>query len=351
MKLALVWLMIVAQTKMVSICVRPWTDLSYPLEVIYNLILVYLLGGGHPFLYTGCCFEDLPQSGYTKDFTLIGPQDSNDQAKYMASTAPYFVPATAPDGSYPVVWYQRNPLEEFDLIYFETAAITNASEYVHGTKKFYMDVYRQSTTTGGDVGMDQCTRILLQLDALDLASTAEFPTGRHSRYVAFATTSDSWERLDFVFLDQPDPSVEDTNVTAMVLFLDPGALGNDDTYFVRNLDSAVMNGCSSSMASSNSSCEETTPKSCRAFFPGETGGNEVCSDGGDNDLDGMVDCIDPECMLESICGTTISQSYASAVNRMQNDKQPTSSASIAGQVITGGLLVLAMLWSIAIPFW
>jgi hypothetical protein len=327
-------------TSVDGIVVSPW-------KYFHNLILVTLMmGGGHSFS-TGCCFEDLPRSGYAKDFTLMGPQDGNDQAKYLASTAPYFVPATAPDGSYPVVWYQRNPLEEFDLIYFQTLAIANASEYVEGTNKFYMDVYRRST---GDVGIDQCTRIILQLDALDLASSAEFPTGRHSRYVAFATTSDSWERLDFVFLDRLDQSVDDTSVTALVLFFDPGALGNDDTFFFRNLDSAVI-GCMAS--NSSSSCEETTPKSCRAFFPGESGGDEVCSDGGDNDSDGMVDCIDTECMLEPICGSTISRSYASAINLMRDDQQQKSSASSsAGQAITGGgLFVLAMMmWWIAIPF-
>jgi hypothetical protein len=106
-------------------------------------------------------------------------------------------------------------------------------------------------------------------------------------------------------------------------------------------------------SNSSSSCEETTPKSCRAFFPGESGGDEVCSDGGDNDSDGMVDCIDTECMLEPICGSTISRSYASAINLMRDDQQQKSSASSsAGQAITGGgLFVLAMMmWWIAIPF-
>ena len=274
---------------------------------------------------------------------MIGPDSDNDQATYMVSTAAYVVPATAPDDSFPVISYQRNPSEEFDLIYYETSAISNAREFVDGTRKFYMDVYRTSTS-------ESCTRVLLQLDSTPLSVTAPaFPMGRHSRYVAFVTTSDTWERLEFVFLDQPDITVDDTSVTALALFFDPGALGNDDSFFFRNLDSAES-GCTSS-----SGCEEVIPKSCPAFFSGEGGSNEICSDGEDNDFDGLVDCTDTDCMLESICGATISRSYGNASYMLEAEgtqsksSAPSTQATI-GRGATGVMVAIATGWLLGVQF-
>jgi len=220
------------------------------------------------FRYIVCCFESVPKSGYTKDFTLIGSKDGIDQATYMASTSSYVVEGGAPDSSFPVIAYKRSSTEEFDLIYYDTTAITNANEYVTGKRKFYMDVFRSSTSRD----FERCTRVLLQLDS---TTTEEFPIGRHSRYVAFMTESNVWERLDFVFLDQPDVSVDDSTITALVLFFNPGVTGddNDDTYFFRNVDSAA-NGCymdgsdggEGISRTSSSECERMVPKSCPAFF-------------------------------------------------------------------------------------
>ena len=299
-----------------------------------HVLLVFLSHG----IPTGCCFEVLPVSGYEKDFTLIGPDGDNDQATYMVSTAPYVVPATAPDDSFPVISYQRNPSEEFDLIYYETSAISNAREYVDGTRKFYMDVYRTGTS-------DSCTRVLLQLDSTPLTDTAPaFPIGRHSRYVAFVTISDAWERVEFVFLDQPDFSVDDAGVTAVALFFDPGSLGNDDSFFFRNLDSAES-GCTSS-----SGCEEMIPKSCPAFFSGEGGSDEICSDGEDNDLDGLVDCADTDCMLEPTCGTTISRSYGSASFLLESPSKKSKSSALI-PATRSVMLAIATVWIVGFQFW
>jgi len=293
------------------------------------------------FRYIVCCFESVPKSGYTKDFTLIGSKDGIDQATYRASTSSYVVEGTAPDSSFPVIAYKRSSTEEFDLIYYDTTAITNANEYVTGKRKFYMDVFRSSTSRD----FERCTRVLLQLDS---TTTEEFPIGRHSRYVAFMTESNVWERLDFVFLDQPDVSVDDSTITALVLFFNPGVTGddNDDTYFFRNVDSAA-NGCymdgsdggEGISRTSSSECERMVPKSCPAFFSGESGSDEICSDGEDNDFDGLVDCMDTDCMLESICGNSISRSYASATFFETTDSggsntEKKSSSSVATLSIT-----------------
>lgn len=185
---------------------------------------------------------------------------------------------------------------------------------------------------------NECTQILLQLDSLPLAAADNFPTGRHSRFVAFTTVSNAWERVEFVYLDQPDATVDDASINAMVLFFDPSSL-RDDTYYFRNLDSAA-DGCNPTVES----CEDTSPKSCPAFFSGETG--DECSDEIDNDLDGKVDCEDSDCMLEGVCSTTISLSYANAQSLLRVQEVQTrnsaaaNSASISTTVLLVGLVIV-----------
>lgn len=258
-----------------------------------------------------CCFEEPPSSvGYEKEFTFVGPQAEGEEALYFASTSLYTVQGTGPDSSVSVVSYKRNPVEVFDLIYYKTEAITNTADYVSGNKKFFIDVYSQAS--------NQCTQILLQLDSLPMASDNPYPIGRHSRYVAFTTTTNAWERLEFTFVDQPDATVSDSIVNAIVLFFEPGTL-TDGSYFFRNLDSAVF-GCD--LTSNN--CEETDPKSCPAYYEGEDGS---CSDGIDNDYDGLVDCQDLECVSDSVCALTVSRSYASAKSMLRVEDEGAAGSS------------------------
>lgn len=247
------------------------------------------------FLY--CCFEKILEFGYEKDQTFVGPQVQGEVAVYEGSNSPYFVPATAPDGSSPVVAYDRGNTELYDLIYYLTDAITNASEYVSGDKKFFMDMYTTSNA---------CVQVLLQFDSLPMARENDYPVGRHSRYVAFTTKSNEWERLEFTFLDRPDQALGDDEVNALVLFFDVGTL-QAGKHFFRNLDSAKF-GCDPALSST---CEVTEPKSCPALFNGEA---ETCNDGTDNDNDGLIDCADTECMESPECVTTVTRSYASVEN-------------------------------------
>jgi hypothetical protein len=235
-------------------------------------------------LHLGCCFEDAPITSYSKEFTFVGSSDGNDNAEYLSSTSPYYMSASemGPTGSLPVISYERNASSVFDLIYFNTSAITNPNVYVNGSKKFYMDVYSSTPN---------CTQILLQLDSLPLANADNFPTGRHSRYIAFTTTSNEWERLEFSFLDQPDESITDVN--SMVLFFSPGTF-TEDTFYFRSLDSAI-GGCTY-INGTETTCEKYVPKACPALFDGEN-----CTDTIDNDGDGYVDCADSDCYLELVC--------------------------------------------------
>lgn len=240
-----------------------------------------------------CCFEAEAPGGlgnYKKEFTFVNSATSPElqKAEYFVSTSTYFNPGTSPDGIAPVISYVRDPNELYDMIYYKTAAITNANDYVSGDKKFYLDIYSTAPP---------CTQIIIQLDSLPLAQPDNYPTGRHSRYFAATTVQNAWERLQFDFLDRPDQDVGNDKVDAIALFFSPG-VERADPYYFQNFDSATI-GCTSD-------CEENSPKSCSALFEGETG---ACSDGIDNDSDGLTDCQDPECTTDPVCSSSVKVAY------------------------------------------
>ncbi len=255
-----------------------------------------------------CCFEaETPDGGseYEKEFTLIDSASGPDveQAEYFESTSTYFNPGTSPDGATPVISYVRDPNELYDMIYFKTAAITNANDYVSGEKKFYIDLYSTAPP---------CTQIILQLDSLPSALPDNYPTGRHSRYFAATTVQNAWERLEFDFLDRPDAALGDDVVDAFVLLFSPG-LDRADPYFFRNLDS-TKRGCTTD-------CEQHAPKSCSALFTGEAG---LCEDGIDNDNDGLTDCEDSECTADPACATAIQTAYANVESQVRAGEEASS---------------------------
>jgi len=223
---------------------------------------------------------------------FVEPQAANETAKYFFSTAPYFDPGTAPDGTHPVIAYKRDGTKIYDLIYYKTEVISNAADYTSGSKKFFMDMYS---------GANTCTQILIQLESLPKATDNQYPTGRHSRYVAFTTKVNEWERLEFSFLDQPDATVPDNMVNAIALFFNPGSLSNE-TYYFRNWDSASV-GCDPKLSTT---CEDHSPNSCFSFT-GETG---IC-----NNSDGTVNCAGLNCMKDPVCSTSVTQSYSAATQR------------------------------------
>ncbi|MCX2744139.1 family 16 glycosylhydrolase [Mangrovivirga sp. M17] len=122
--------------------------------------------------------------------------------------------------------YVRNSTETFDVLVYNVSNITNAAEYVNKDKKFYMDVY-----TEAPVGTD----ILIQLETPD-ATPTNYPSGRHSRYVATTSVQNQWERLYFTLLDRPDPAADDAGVGKMIILFNSNTQ-TGDTYYFDNLDS------------------------------------------------------------------------------------------------------------------
>lgn len=126
--------------------------------------------------------------------------------------------------------YTRNPAEQFDVLFYDVTVINDASQYATNQKKFKIDVL-----TAAPIGSE----ILLQLEDSGSATSTNFPTGRHSRYQAFTTVRDQWERLTFTFLDPPDPSTPDAGIDDIVLLFAPNSF-TGDVYYFDNFDSYVV---------------------------------------------------------------------------------------------------------------
>ncbi|MEL6853180.1 MAG: T9SS type A sorting domain-containing protein, partial [Bacteroidota bacterium] len=76
--------------------------------------------------------------------------------------------------------------------------------------------------------------VQITLEDTSTAEPANFPTGRHSVYLATTTQDSAWETLTFTFDNRPDAAVPDTIVTRIVLLFNPNT-NTDGTYFFDNL--------------------------------------------------------------------------------------------------------------------
>ncbi len=122
--------------------------------------------------------------------------------------------------------YTRNGNERFDLLVYDVTSISSAVPFLTGDQKFFMDVYTEAPSG---------TEILLQLET-NSAQGDNFPTGRHSRYVATVTKNNEWQRLEFSLLDRPDASASNSGIRKMILLFASNTF-TSDTYYFDNLDS------------------------------------------------------------------------------------------------------------------
>ena len=127
--------------------------------------------------------------------------------------------------------YARNGGEQYDVLVYSVPNLGDADAYADKTNKFYLDVY-----TAAPAGTD----IILQLET-PTATASNFPTGRHSRYVATVTEQNTWQRLAFAPLDRPDASAPGTDVSKAILLFASNSF-TADTYFYDNFDSYGSGG-------------------------------------------------------------------------------------------------------------
>lgn len=170
------------------------------------------------------------EPAYNYGFSFVN-FDATGQATYSRSDGTYSTVAnpspTGVNASALCGKYIRNSTVQYDYIQYNTAAITNAADYKTKAKKFYADVY-----TAAPVG----TPVLIQLENGSTATSTNYPTGRNSRYIAYTTKQNQWERLIFTLLDIPDPGTSDASVNRLLVLINSNSF-TGDTYYIDNLDS------------------------------------------------------------------------------------------------------------------
>ncbi len=123
-----------------------------------------------------------------------------------------------------VLEYVRNGAALYDVIAGNTTVIADAAGLIAGNNAFYLDVYMP-------VPSEQ--EILIQLEDSSQATPDNYPTGRHSKYVAHTEAVSGWQRLKFILEDRIDGGTTDTDVTDIVLLIAPNS-NNADTYYLDN---------------------------------------------------------------------------------------------------------------------
>ncbi|AXT53862.1 T9SS C-terminal target domain-containing protein [Aquimarina sp. BL5] len=123
--------------------------------------------------------------------------------------------------------YVRDNTELYDVLFFDTDFINDASAYVSEDKRFAMDVY-----TSAPVG----TVISWQLEASSLSTPNNYPSGRHSVYQATVKEQNNWHTLEFILTGTPDLIVSDAQIDTVVFLFDPNS-DSGDTFYIDNLRS------------------------------------------------------------------------------------------------------------------
>ncbi len=134
--------------------------------------------------------------------------------------------------------YVRNAAETFDVIVMN-AVMDNVTDYATGAKTITMDVW--SPAPGKTVQ--------ITLENSNLAQPDNYPTGRHSEYLATTTVGEQWETLTFTLAATPDGNVSPSILNQLVILFDPNS-NNGDTYYFDNLNGPEL---------ANPPCEGVTP--------------------------------------------------------------------------------------------
>lgn len=129
--------------------------------------------------------------------------------------------------------YTRNSSETYDVILLEPTAVMNdLSEYLSGSKKMTIMVKTDVSVT-----------VQITLENSILAQPANYPSGRHSVYLATTSGSGDWELLTFDLNQQPDASVANDNADRMVVLFDPGENTGDIYYLDEIMGPEFDNPC------------------------------------------------------------------------------------------------------------
>ncbi len=125
-----------------------------------------------------------------------------------------------------VLNYTRSATTQWDVIAADFN-LGDAGPLVSGEKAFVMDF---NNTDPALVGKE----ILIQLENNATATPDNYPGGRHSKYQAFIEHANGWQTLRFRIIDRPDSQTSDTQVTSLIILIDPNSF-NGDSYVIDNI--------------------------------------------------------------------------------------------------------------------
>lgn len=185
------------------------------MKKLYPLLLTLLVAGGLNAQTVWDNFEDSRKGTYGFISGSFIPYSQN----------------PAPGGSNSslvAASYTRNSAELFDVIILD-GQMADLSDYLSGAKQMSIDVW--SPAAG--------TTVQITLENSVLAEPANFPTGRHSVYLATTSVASQWETLTFSFDNQPDAAVANDNVDRIVLLFAPNT-NTGDNYFWDNLSAPEL---------------------------------------------------------------------------------------------------------------
>lgn len=168
-----------------------------------------------PALSQSAMLDDFEASSALNYTTVTGSFD-----QVSANPAPDGV-----NGSSVVGKYVRNSTQAYDLITATSNAVTDAGPYLRGEKAVYLDVY-----TSAPPG----TPMLVQFENNRVATASNYPSGRHSKYLAHTTSQSGWQRLKFVLEERIDGNTPDSAVNQLVMLFNPNTL-TGDTYYIDNV--------------------------------------------------------------------------------------------------------------------
>ena len=118
--------------------------------------------------------------------------------------------------------YIRNPSEQYDLLQIRPYdTFDNVADYVSGNKVITIDIWSSTPNTV----------VQIDLQNSSLVEPTNYPIGRHSRYIGFTSTTNSWETVSLIYQEQPDASVQDTEIDEFVLLFNPDSYDNITLYF------------------------------------------------------------------------------------------------------------------------
>jgi len=142
--------------------------------------------------------------------------------------------------------YVRNSNEQYDVIIYEEAVLSDAADYTSGELVLKMDV-----RTDAPVG----TTVEVQIGNVEAAGT--YPSGVHSNFTATTTVTNEWETLTFSYLSSPDPNGASysENLDRLVILFN-GNSWTDDTYYFDNIRHEIVGDYSELEISGSQTVEE-----------------------------------------------------------------------------------------------